>query len=209
MIGMEYVKDIAQVVYYLSLSVSGPLALIGYLRSIRAERREREYRAYDELDNKFLEYQKLALEHDLDLIDLPDCSPFLAGDRLRKKHELVTATCGFALFQRAYLMFHDQSDAFKARQWAGWERLLTAFVARWSVRDAWQVSRHHFDRRFQAFVDDRIAAGLEQAGVEPAVIHAFRSTGLLVRDENEHTLAEEELASWRAALQEHARKKAA
>jgi hypothetical protein len=206
--GMELVKDIAQVLYYLSLSVSGPLALIGYLRSLKAERKAREYQAYDELDNKFLEYQKLALQHDLDLLDLPDYSPALAGDRLRKKHELVTATCGFALFQRAYLMFHDQSDAFKARQWGGWERLLSAFVTRWSVRDAWQVSRQRFDKRFQKFVDDKIATSLEKGGAEPAVIHAFRTTGLLVRDENEHTLAEEDLTAWRAALQEYARQKA-
>ena len=45
--------------YYLSLSITGPLALFGYLQAKNKEQQEREYRTYDELDNKFLEYQKL------------------------------------------------------------------------------------------------------------------------------------------------------
>jgi len=41
-----------------------PLALVGYLRAKQNERRaKREYKTYDELDNKLLEYQKLALQH--------------------------------------------------------------------------------------------------------------------------------------------------
>jgi hypothetical protein len=206
---LSLVKDVAQVVYYLSLSITGPVALIGYLRSKKTEQREREYRTYDELDNKFLEYQKLALQHDLDLIDLPDASLYISGDRLRKKHELVTAGCGFALFQRAYLMFHHHSGAFKKRQWKGWERLLTSFLSRIAVQDAWPICRAHFDSGFQAFVDDRLAARLEQEGCEPAVIHAFRTTGLLVRDHTEHTVSEEDLAAWRAALAEYRDRKAA
>src|SRR5208282_2405867 len=103
---IQLIKDIAQIVNHLALSVSGPLALLAFLRAKRREQAEREYRIYDELDNKFLEYQKLALQHDLELIDVPDYHPLLLGDRLRKKQELVTCGIGFSLFQRAFLMFH-------------------------------------------------------------------------------------------------------
>ncbi len=200
---LEALKDVAQIVYYLALSISGPLALLGYLHAKRAEQREREHKAYDELDKKFLEYQKLALEHDLDLLDLPDASAYLAGDRLRRKHELVTATCGFALFQRAYLTFHDQADDFKARQWEGWDQLLSSFLARPSVQDAWQIGRLHFDRSFQAHVDERLAAHLEEIGAAPAEVYAFRKTGLLVCVRNEHWMTPENLALWKSALAEH------
>src|SRR5437588_5642763 len=90
---LELFKDVAQVLYYLSLSITGPLALFGYLRAKEKEQQEREYRTYDELDNKFLAYQKLALQHDLDLIEAPDASAALASDRPRLKHELVAASC--------------------------------------------------------------------------------------------------------------------
>jgi hypothetical protein len=205
---LEGLKDVAQVLYYLSLSVTGPLALIGYLMAKRKEQQEREYRTYDELDNKYLEYQKLALQHDLDLIEAPDASVALAGDRLRLKHELVTASCGFALFQRAFLMFHDQSDDFKARQWQGWDRLLGSFLSRAGVRHAWQVCKLHFDTEFQALVNGRLLALLEEAGADPAMIHAFRTTGLLLEEANEHRATEQELAAWRAALAEYQRRNA-
>ena len=205
---LELLKEIAQVLYYISLSITGPLALFGYLKAKEKEQQDREYRVYDELDNKFLAYQKLALAHDLDLIEAPDASPALAGDRLRLRQELVTASCGFALFQRAFLMFHGQSDAFKARQWQGWDRLLTSFLRRPGVRHAWQICKLHYDQEFQASVDERILAQLEEAGTDPAVLHAFRKTGLLLEEANEHRATEQELAAWKAALEEYRRRKA-
>jgi hypothetical protein len=205
---LEIVKDVALVLYYISLSITGPLALIGYLRAKEKEQQEREYRVYDELDNKFLAYQQLALRHDLDLIEAPDASVALAGDRLRLKQELVTASCGFALFQRAFLMFHGQSDAFKARQWQGWDRLLNAFVLRPAVRHAWQICKLHHDTQFQALVDSRITAQLEQAGADPALIYAFRKTGILLEEANEHRATEQELATWKAAVAEFKKRKA-
>jgi hypothetical protein len=205
---LELVKEVAMILYYVSLSITGPLALIGYLRAKGKEQQEREYRVYDELDNKFLAYQKLALQHDLDLIEVPDASPALAGDRLRLKHELVTASCGFALFQRAFLMFHGQSDTFKARQWQGWDRLLNTFLLRPAVRHAWQICKLHFDTQFQTFVDARILAQLEEAGADPATIYAFRKTGILLEEANEHRATEQELATWKAALAEFRKRKA-
>lgn len=206
---LEWYKDAAQILYYVALSITGPVALFGYLRAKRIEQREREYRTYDELDNKFLEYQKLALRHDLDLIEAPDASPALSSDRLRLRQELVTASCGFALFQRAFLMFHGQSDGFKARQWQGWDRLLNAFLARPSVRHAWQICKLHFDTTFQALVQGRILAHLEAAGAEDAVIYAFRKTGMLLEDANEHRATTEEVDAWRAALAEFQKRRAA
>jgi hypothetical protein len=200
---LEFLTGIAQIIYYIALSITGPLALLSFLRAKKREQREREYRVYDELDNKFLEYQKLALQHDLDLIDLPDAHPLLEGDRLRKKQELVACTLGFALFQRAYLMFHEQSDSFKRRQWEGWEASLEQFVRRWNVQGAWSVCRQHFDTGFQRFMDERIAAALEASGTSAATIYAFRKTGLLVRDDNEHALTQTDRAAWDTARAEH------
>lgn len=204
---IELLKNLAQVLYYLSLSITGPLALFGYLQAKDKEQQEREYRTYDELDNKFLEYQKLALTNDLDLIEAPDASPALGTDRLNYRRELVTASCGFALFQRAYLMFHDQPKPFKARQWLGWDRLLNSFLLRPAVRHAWQVCKLHFDTAFQGFVDARLLKLLEEAGADPAVIYAFRKTGLLIEDANEHRATEQELSAWKAALAEYQKQK--
>jgi hypothetical protein len=60
----------------------------------------------------------------------------------------------------------------------------------------------HFDTGFRRFVDRKIVAVIQETGVDSAVIHAFEKTGLLIRDENEHLMAEKDLVAWNAALRE-------
>ena len=60
---MDSVKDLAQIIYYITLSVAGPLALLEFLKARKADRRANEYKIYDELNDRFFEYQKIALEY--------------------------------------------------------------------------------------------------------------------------------------------------
>src|ERR1700674_5404734 len=107
---METIKDIAQIIFYISLSISGPLAVIEYLKAKRIDRQAREYETYNELDNRFFEYQRLALEYyDLDILDVPNNDPSLAFDKKRKQ-EMVAYAILFSLFERAYLMFRQQAN---------------------------------------------------------------------------------------------------
>ncbi len=205
---LQFIKDIAQIVNYLALSVTGPLALFGFLRAKKQERADREYRIYDELDNKFLEYQKLALQHDLELIEVPDYDPRLGSSKLRKKQELVANGIAFSLFQRAYLMFHGQSDQFKQRQWRGWEQSLMNLLRRYSVRDAWMVCRPHYDVKFQDYIDACLVATMRDMGAEPCEIYAFRKTGLLVREETWHLFNKDEQEAWERAKGDYGKKAA-
>src|SRR5689334_14077324 len=150
------VKDLAQIIYYIALSIAGPLALIVYLKERKTDRQEREYKTYDELDNKLFEYQKLALQYyDLDILDVPNNDPSLAFDKKRKQ-EMVAFSILFSLFERAYLMFCKQADAFKLQQWSGWKHFLDDFLRREAVRAAWQLSKQTYDTEFQLFMDTKI-----------------------------------------------------
>jgi hypothetical protein len=155
---MEDVKNLAQIVYYIALSIAGPLALIEYFRSKKRDRSEKEYNTYHELDNRLFDYQKLALEHyDLDILDVPNNEPSLAFDKKRKQ-EMVAYSILFSLFQRAFLMFRDQAEIFREKQWAGWKLYLDVIVRRENVRAAWQLSKSTYDTEFQAFMDAKIAS---------------------------------------------------
>jgi hypothetical protein len=155
---MDNVKEIAQIIYYIALSIAGPLAVIEYLKSKKSDRLEKEYKTYDELDNRFFDYQKLALEYyDLDILDIPNNDPSLAFDKKRKQ-EMVAHAILFSLFQRAYLMFRNQAELFKNKQWSGWTLFLHTFIQRENVRAAWQLSKTTYDTEFQAFMDAKIAA---------------------------------------------------
>lgn len=167
---MEDVTNITRIVYYIAMSIAGPLAVIAFLQVKKSEKLEKEYKTYDELDNRFFEYQKLALEYyDLDILDVPNNDPSLAFDKKRKQ-EMVAYAILFSLFERAYLMFSNQADTFRLRQWSGWKRFLKDFIRRESVRTAWQLSKETYDTDFQAFMDRKIAAVLAQAASAPPVI---------------------------------------
>ena len=113
---METVTGVAQIIYYLTLSIAGPLALIEYFRVKRRDRLANEYKIYDELNNRFFEYQKIALQYyDLDILDVPNNDPSLGFDKKRKQ-EMVAYSILFSLFERAFLMFSHQGEAFQQRQ---------------------------------------------------------------------------------------------
>jgi hypothetical protein len=165
---MDNVRDVAQIVYYVALSIAGPIALIEFLKARKADRRANEYKIYDELDNRFFEYQKLALEYyDLDILDVPNNDPSLAFDKKRKQ-EMVAYAILFSLFERAYLMFNQQAESFLQRQWSGWKRFLDDFIRRESVRTAWQLSRETYDTDFQKFMDGKIAEIQSVPAPQPA-----------------------------------------
>ena len=44
---------------------------------------------------------------------------------------------------------------------------------------------------------------MKEAGVDPAIIHAFVETGLLVSEENQHLISDDDLADWQAAIDEY------
>src|SRR5436853_2273944 len=163
---METVTSVCQIIYYIAMSIAGPLALIAYVKVKKTERLEKEHQTYDELDNRFFEYQKLALEYyDLDILDVPNNDPSLAFDKKRKQ-EMVAYAILFSLFERAYLMFSKQADMFRQRQWSGWKHFLNDFLCRESVRTAWELSKNTYDTDFQAFMDRKIATVLARPAPE-------------------------------------------
>jgi len=165
---IDNVKDVAQIIYYITLSIAGPLALIEFLKARKADRRANEYKIYDELNGHFFEYQKIALEYyDLDILDIPNNDPSLAFDKKRKQ-EMVAYAMLFSLFERAFLMFDQQEDQFRLRQWSGWKHLLNDFIRRESVRTAWQSSRSTYDTAFQQFMDAKIAEAKNVAVAPPS-----------------------------------------
>jgi hypothetical protein len=44
---------------------------------------------------------------------------------------------------------------------------------------------------------------MKQAGLDPAVIHAFEKTGLIVTEANEHLISDKDRAKWEAAVLEY------
>jgi hypothetical protein len=86
---------------------------------------------------------------------------------------------------------------------------LEHFLNRDTTRDAWHLSRTQFDTGFQRFVDAKIAGQLRASAVDPAIVHAFEQTGLLVWEYNQDVFTPEQLAAWEQALQQYRTSRAA
>lgn len=121
---LEYLDAISKIVIILGF----PIAFFQYMRTKRKEKRDREYGTYNALDEKYLEFQKLCLEHPyLNIFDVPDEKP-TELDNKKQKEELILFTMLFSIFERAYLLYFDQySDIKKSNGLVG-IRILSHFV---------------------------------------------------------------------------------
>jgi hypothetical protein len=92
---------------------------------------------------------------DLDIFDLPDKIPGSLTAEQEKK-ELIAFTILFAIFERAYLMYHDQSTAIKQKQWTGWDEYIQEFCRRENFRRAWRESGATYDKDFEQYIQQFI-----------------------------------------------------
>src|ERR1700744_455726 len=94
---VTYLEVIDKFVIILGL----PIAFIQYFRTKKKEKRDREYGTYNALDEKYLEFQKLCLDHPyLNIFDIPDQHPKDLNEKQAK--EKLTFLTFFFLFFHEY-----------------------------------------------------------------------------------------------------------
>jgi hypothetical protein len=133
-----------------------PTGLFGYFRASMKERLDRENGTYDALDEKFLEFERVCMAHPyLDVFDLPDKSPAVLTAE-QQKEELIALTMLFSIFERAYLMYKDQSSVMRQKQWAGWDKYIRSYCMRDNVQKAWRANGGTFDGDFEQYISKYI-----------------------------------------------------
>jgi hypothetical protein len=153
--GINELAQVCQILYYIALSLTGPLALFGFLSAKRKEQQQREDGTYQSLDEKYLEYQKLCLQHpELDVFDYPHTNARELTN-LEKKQELIMFTILVSLFERAFIMYRDHTESVRKKQWSGWETYIEEFGKRPNFREAWKTIGEMFDTDFQQYVQSK------------------------------------------------------
>ncbi len=149
---LTYVKPLQEFIGFLVVVIGLPIALITYIDAKAKERKEREYGTYNALDDRFVQFEKICLENpDLDVFDVPDAHPKVLDDTQKKK-EVIIFTILFAIFERAYTMYKDQSTEFRRKQWSGWDDYIKQYCKRPNCRAAWKQSGQTFDTEFQGYM---------------------------------------------------------
>lgn len=137
---------------HLVVLIGVPVGLLQFALKTRKERRDREYGTYNALDEHYLDFQKMCLQYpNLDVFDIPDATPLELSSEDQKR-ELVAFTLLFSIFERAFLMYKDQSRTMRLRQWTGWHQYIESYCGRENFRQAWRTSGRTFDVDFQAYM---------------------------------------------------------
>jgi hypothetical protein len=154
----------------LATLVSVAIGVVIFVQSQRREHelrdkeaaREREQRiteAFNALDDKYIDYVKLCLQHpELDVFDTPlpaaDHPPATAAQR---RQEAMMFAILLSVFERSYLMYRDKADPFKREQWAGWEQYMRNWLGRANFVAEYQRTKQEFDPAFVGFIDGLLA----------------------------------------------------
>lgn len=122
--------------------------------------REREHRvteSFNALDDKYIDYVKLCLQHpDLDVYDTP-LAHAVPPNPGQKRQEAMMFAILLSVMERSYLMYRDQTDAFQSDEWKAWDAYIRRWVGRPNFADEWQRSRTEYDSGFQRYVDGLMA----------------------------------------------------
>jgi hypothetical protein len=155
-IDFQKLKNVLQLLYHISILFGIPVGLFQYYRTVKKEQQDREYGTYNALDEKYLEFQELCLKQPhLDVFDIPDSAPSPLTEE-QKKQELIAFTILFSIFERAYLMYRDQSKTIREEQWSGWRDYIAGYCKRKNFKKAWDISGRTFDASFQKYMDERL-----------------------------------------------------
>jgi len=152
-----FMNDFLQIITHLVTIVGLPLAIWLYLQEQRRARHERAYGAWHTLDNQYLHFLELCLARpELDVLDspLPDSGEATPA-RIRQERVLFGMLLG--LFQRAYVMYNDQTTDVEERQWSEWVARMREFGARENFRLVWLELGPRFDAEFVSFMDELMA----------------------------------------------------
>ena len=70
----------------------------------------------------------------------------------RRRESMMFAIL-LSVMERSYLMYRDQTDAFKKEQWSGWETYIKSWVGRGNFAAEWERTKREFDPAFVVYLD--------------------------------------------------------
>ena len=135
-----------------------PIGVVLFFLSKRRERLDREYGTYNALDDKYIEYLMLCIEHpDLDLYYVPMRGGAAALDPRQEIQQLALFEILMSQMERAYLMYFGQPRGFRSLQWRGW----SAYIDKWLERPVFAqllagIDMNQYDADFTLYLQGKL-----------------------------------------------------
>lgn len=143
---------------YVVTVIGLPLAIIVFLFEQRKERENEEEEVYQLLSDNYQDFLKVALENP-DLRLFSDVTTPSLNDE-QKERELIIFTMLMSLFERAYLLLHDDAMSPKqARRWNSWEDYMLEWCHKPHFRSSLPELLRGEDPSFVRYVKQLVISG--------------------------------------------------
>lgn len=127
-----------------------PIAIFVFVREQLHKKHEKELETYSALNDKYIEYLKLCLDHpELGIFD-----PNPTHDDPLPERKTVAFEILVSILERAYFQYRGHSSGFKGVQWTNWNDYMRQWLANEEFQTMWNLYwRHEFDNDFCAHMD--------------------------------------------------------
>jgi hypothetical protein len=156
--GRKAITRAVELMSLVSIAVTLPIGVVEFYIDRREERRARIEDNYNQLDQRYIEFEHLCLANiALDCADEPMNPPPTLSSEDRMKQRLLYNIL-LSIFERAYLRYQlEELDDLRS-QWTGWDEYATGFLIRPSFRELWSEQGGEYDSCFQAYVNGKLRA---------------------------------------------------
>lgn len=157
MADLTVVKDMTEIGANVATILGIPIAIILFMRDRNKERADKSLEAYDRLDERYIDYVKLCLEHpDLDVFEVSlnqktnDSSGETEGSA--KRREIMLFTILISIFERAYVTYMAENS--KNQAISEWQAYIRYWCAKENFQRAWRKINIQNQLRKQPGVQD-------------------------------------------------------
>lgn len=157
----EY-HDTLEFLHKLVFAVGIPISIYTFLYTHHVETENHQISVYDNTDRKFWEYEMLAMKYphlglteasntDVKLKHLIKPDSALTSEDKAIARDILNLL--ISMYERAYIIYSDESSEFKKRQWAGWKIGLNRWLKNEKFISAWKNNGQDYDTEFQKYVN--------------------------------------------------------
>ncbi|AFL79813.1 hypothetical protein Aeqsu_0299 [Aequorivita sublithincola DSM 14238] len=151
---LTQIKLVLEIVGIIVTILGVPVAIYVFLAEKKRERLDRENGTYSTLDDRYIEFLKICLDHsELNIYEMDQKKPKNFTDDQISQRKIIIEIL-ICLFERAYLMYSDQEDAIKKRQWSGWNTYMQNWMENKQFRVLWiNYFNTQYDSQFLAHMN--------------------------------------------------------
>lgn len=172
-----------KVVTAVTSMIAGAVGLVstawGVWHSARQAHADYADHVYDTLDQRYIDFEKLCLEHrKVDCADQALANPPKLGTEDERAEQTLVYNILLSIFERAHMSYASESPEEAKKQLPGWEVYMKSFAQRRAFLCVWEANADQYDTGFKDFMNTQIFQRHSESDCDgvsgPGVAHASK-----------------------------------